>query len=413
MTQLKRVEADIVIIGGGIAGLWLLNRLRQQGYAAILLESGTLGGEQTHKAQGIIHGGLKYALQGALTSATTAIADMPALWSACLAGDGVLDLHAVPVLSKQQYLWTTGGVGSKVAGFFAGLALRGQVHALARAAYPDIFQHAKFRGEVYALDEQVLDVHALIRELVCSQQDAIFRINPLTAADLHFNAAGELDALDVNTCLTGTINICAKKYIFAAGRGNDILFAARHNLRLQSQRRPLHMVVVKHDFPYELYAHCLGLGATPRMTITTHHSLEGKTIWYIGGQLAEGGVSRSAAAQCAVARAELAEVFPWLDFSAAQFAAFKVDRVEAQQPGSKRPDSFSLIEEKNYFAAWPTKLALAPLLAEAILARLADSDSRSGKADLRELRHLPVPAFAQPVWEQVFGMKEEGVVLCK
>ncbi len=53
----KIVETDVAIIGGGIAGLWLLNRLRQLGFATILLESGTLGGGQTNKAQGIIHVG--------------------------------------------------------------------------------------------------------------------------------------------------------------------------------------------------------------------------------------------------------------------------------------------------------------------------------------------------------------------
>ena len=40
-------STDIVIFGGGIAGLWLLNRLRTEGYQAILLESRELGGGQT------------------------------------------------------------------------------------------------------------------------------------------------------------------------------------------------------------------------------------------------------------------------------------------------------------------------------------------------------------------------------
>src|SRR5665213_2066743 len=55
----KSATADIAIFGGGIAGLWLLNRLRTAGYSALLFESGALGGGQTNKAQGIIHGGMK------------------------------------------------------------------------------------------------------------------------------------------------------------------------------------------------------------------------------------------------------------------------------------------------------------------------------------------------------------------
>ena len=68
-------STDIVIFGGGIAGLWLLNRLRDQGYHAILLETDKLGCGQTLASQGIIHGGLKYALNGALSGAACTLAE--------------------------------------------------------------------------------------------------------------------------------------------------------------------------------------------------------------------------------------------------------------------------------------------------------------------------------------------------
>ena len=115
----KTVEADIVIVGGGIAGLWLLNRLRQQKFTAILLESDVLGGGQTHKSQGIIHSGMKFAA-GGFNKAATAIADMPALWASCLRGEGEIDLKAVPLLSPKQYLWSPQTLAGKVAGFLAG-----------------------------------------------------------------------------------------------------------------------------------------------------------------------------------------------------------------------------------------------------------------------------------------------------
>ena len=46
-----QIEKDIVILGGGIAGLWLLNRLRNAGYAAVLLESTALGTGQRCDAE--------------------------------------------------------------------------------------------------------------------------------------------------------------------------------------------------------------------------------------------------------------------------------------------------------------------------------------------------------------------------
>ena len=69
------LETDICILGGGIAGLWLNARLRAEGYSTLLIERQALGGGQSSKSQGIIHGGTKYALQGKLTGAAEAIAD--------------------------------------------------------------------------------------------------------------------------------------------------------------------------------------------------------------------------------------------------------------------------------------------------------------------------------------------------
>ena len=74
------LSTDVLIVGGGIAGLWLNARLRSQGFSTVLVERDSLGGGQSVKSQGIIHGGAKYALHGALTGASEAIADMPRHW---------------------------------------------------------------------------------------------------------------------------------------------------------------------------------------------------------------------------------------------------------------------------------------------------------------------------------------------
>ena len=79
MSSLHRV--DVLILGGGGAGLWLLDDLHRQGYSAALVEASSLGSGQTIASQGIIHGGLKYALNGkAAGSAAKAIRDMPLRW---------------------------------------------------------------------------------------------------------------------------------------------------------------------------------------------------------------------------------------------------------------------------------------------------------------------------------------------
>jgi glycerol-3-phosphate dehydrogenase len=78
----NNVKVDIAIIGGGIAGLWLLNSLQAKGYSAVLFEKNALGSDQTIASQGMIHGGVKYALSGALSGESEAIVNMPDHWKA-------------------------------------------------------------------------------------------------------------------------------------------------------------------------------------------------------------------------------------------------------------------------------------------------------------------------------------------
>lgn len=397
----KIVETDIVIIGGGIAGLWLLNRLRQLGYSVILLESKALGEGQTNKSQGIIHGGVKYALQGMMTTASTAIADMPHVWNECLKGRGSIDLSNVPILSKHQDLWTTGSMASKIASFFATMALSGRVQELKSNDYPEIFQNKQFKGQVFSLDEIVVDVHAVIRELVKPNQDVIFKIDSMHENQLKFDENGRLTSFEIQVEPIEPIHVKAQKYIFTAGAGNEELLKPLKKQGVEMQRRPLHMVLAKTDFHYALFAHCLGFGATPRLTITTHKTQDDQPVWYIGGQVAEDGIELDSVTQIETVRKELKELFPWINFSNTQFATFFVDRAEGLQSDGRRPDSCYVKEVQNVLAAWPTKLALAPKLSDEIIQNLKKSDVKPHAADLRALRAWPIPALAKPVWDEL------------
>ena len=388
----QALSTDVLIVGGGIAGLWLNARLRRQGFATLLVDNARLGGGQSVKSQGIIHGGAKYALHGALTGASEAIADMPRRWREALAGDGELDLTGVRLLSDAHYLWSPGSLAGNITSFFASKAVRGRVDQVKGEQLPPALQHPKFKGKVYRLAELVLDVPSLISRLSELAGDGLL-------------AAERIEPLRENGELVGLIidgrEIRAQRVILSAGRGNAELLSALGLSQPAQQLRPLHMALVKGPTLKPLYAHCLGGGPKPRVTITTHPAADGQWVWYLGGDLAEAdGVARDEAAQIQAAKKELSELLPWVDLSAAQWATLRVDRAEPAQSGLVRPDNAFLHEQGKLLVGWPTKLALAPDFADRVLAAL----SRDG---IQPAQHAPLPALPRPsvapaVWEELF-----------
>ncbi len=383
------LSTDVLIVGGGIAGLWLNARLRRLGYSTLLVERGSLGGEQSVKSQGIIHGGAKYALHGALTGASEAIADMPRRWREALSGSGELDLSGVRLLSEAHYLWSPGTLAGNLTSFFASKAVRGRVDQVKGEQLPPALQDRKFKGKVYRLAELVLDVPSLIARLAELAGDGLL-------------AAQDIQPLRDGTRLAGLRvdgrEIRAQRVVLSAGAGNAQLLATLGIEQPKQQLRPLHMVLAKGPALKPLYAHCLGGGPKPRVTVTTHPATDGQWVWYLGGDLAEAdGVARDEASQIKAAQQELAELLPWVDQSATRWATLRVDRAEPAQSGLVRPDNAFLAEDGPLLVGWPTKLALSPDFADRVRAALQRDNIQPG--DHPALPPLPRPAVAQPAWE--------------
>ena len=382
---------DILIVGGGIAGLWLNARLRRLGYATLLVENASLGGGQSLKSQGIIHGGAKYALHGALTGASEAIADMPRRWREAIEGSGELDLLGVRLLSEAHYLWSPGSLAGNLTSFFASKAVRGRVDQVKGEQLPPALQHPKFKGKVYRLAELVLDVPSLISRLTTLAGDSLLAGQTITP----LREDGEL----VGLCVDGR-DIRAKRVVLSAGRGNADLLADLGVEQPRQQLRPLHMVLVKGRGLKPLYAHCLGGGPKPRITVTSHPAADGQWVWYLGGDIAEAdGVARSEAAQIAAAQKEVQQLLPWIDLSDARWATLRVDRAEPAQSGLVRPDNAFLAEQGSLLVGWPTKLALSPDFADRVIAALERDGIQPGTH--APLPELPRPPQAQPVWEEL------------
>lgn len=395
------IKVDILIIGGGIAGLWALAEWRSRGYEAILV-SDELGKGQTIASQGIIHGGTKYALTGQVGSATLAIGDMPRLWRTALKGQGAVDLSKAKVRTENQLLWTSGGIGSRLTGFFASHAMKSRMAALDKSTYPELFKSTQFKGALYQLDEPVLDIPSVLQAFQSHYHEYLIAIDAdqsqLVEQDNYYEYLAVLPQ-------GGKALIQAQHIIMTAGAGNEALFAPVFPKPVQKtqplqQLRPLQMVLAKGDLP-RIYAHALGMSDKPRVTITSHTADDGEIVWYIGGQPAEQGVGKSSDQVIQATQQELQDLLPWLNLDHVQWRTWNVDRAEATQVGGARPDKPSLHTVKNVTVAWPTKLAFAPMLADELLAAITPQ-LKPNTAPFKKTTILMTPQVAKTIWEQVF-----------
>ncbi len=364
-------EVDVVIVGAGVAGLWILNAITGRGYRAVLIEREALGAGQSIAAQGVIHGGLKYAAGGLLNDASEALAAMPERWRKCFEGQGELDLTAARRLAPCQHLWTKGGGTSAIAGFVASKMLKSRIEKLARSAFPPPLDHPDFRGHVFQLDEFVVDTPSVLRELALPHRDRILR------ASIDSMERGPTGAINVHSTTPGgeSCLLSGRQLVLSAGAGNAAcLDQLDLSGELPMQRRPLHQVLVKHAELPPFYSVCLGTGPKPPVVCTTHRHPDGDPVWYLGGELAETGIDRSVEEQICEAQKCLKRLLPWLALDGAQWATLRIDRAEAETPDRSRHPGAWVETRENVTAVWPSKLALAPDAADRVIAHLEETN---------------------------------------
>ncbi len=376
-------DYDVVVVGGGIAGLWALSSLRQAGYNTVLLEKNTLGGQQTLASQGIIHGGTKYALTGKLTGSSEAVRGMPARWKEHLAGRRIPDLSPVKVNTQHQWMWDAGGVTARISNFFASKVMSSRVQHVTDKRLPEILQGQ----QVYQLDEPVLDVRSVLQAIAEKSQGAIFQAEVMSAEN-------HPDGVSIKVKTTDGITVInAGSIIFSAGEGNETIQQA------PMQRRPLQMVLVKGNLP-ALCGHIIEANANPRLTITSHEANEHETVWYLGGRLAENGANMNGDELIEKSKRELASLLPEVNWQNKQWATLPVDRAEGAQSGGKRPDEPVIRQRGRQLTAWPTKLVFAPLVADLLLEKINEMGILKNESD-GLVKPWPAASIGQYPWEQV------------
>jgi glycerol-3-phosphate dehydrogenase len=392
------MELNWLIFGGGVSGLWLLDETLRHGDSALLVEPYQLGHGQTVGSQGIIHGGFKYVFGGwrKLLQPVDPIREMPRIWKECLSGQRQPDLSETRLRATECHIWWT----SKLAGSVGLLGTRFLLHAspqrIRREFYPDPLKEC--RGTVAVLPEPVIATDSLIAELSRRHRNHILKINPKNGAEFLLRSAGRVDRIRLfgNDDRADTLEVAPRHVVFTAGEGNEAL---REQVGLpphRMQRRPLQMVMVRGNLPV-LNGHCAD-GGHPRVTITSDTDSAGRTVWQVGGQLAEEAVKMNETEAIKYAYSELNAVLPGVRFDDAEWSTYRINRAEALTKNGHRPRDVQVFREGNVITAWPTKLVFAPRLAEKVLS-LCSEPSGNSSVDMSIFETWERPAGANPPWE--------------
>jgi glycerol-3-phosphate dehydrogenase len=393
-----QVATDVVIFGGGCAGLWLLDALRRRGYRALLLESQSLGAGQTGLAQGILHSGLKYLFHSQNTTATESFQGVTSLWREALLGRAEPNLSAVQLRAQHGYLWRLDTVRSLLGMTLARHGLKTRPVPVPPHERPEIL--ARCPGQVWRLDEQVIDPRSLIQAFAARNVGHIWWTSSQQVPRFRRHANGEVRSVCVvDGHQQREIEITTGCVLLAAGAGNESLRVLAGLPGDVMQRRPLHVAMAIGRLP-QLNGHCVD-GTGTRVTITSETCDNGRTAWQLGGRISEVGTKLSSAALVELAESELKTVLPGISLSDCQWRTRCIDRAEAKTGRGNMPNGPQMLQDKNVFTLWPTKLVLAPLLPALVEKHIRPS--RGGEeaisVQMKEL-HWPTPPMAAALWKE-------------
>ena len=376
-------EYDMIVFGGGVAGLWVANTLKRAGYNVIVIEKDKLGAGQTLASQGMIHGGQKYLLQGVMTSHAAVASKMPARWQANFDGRGEIDLTSVRVLSETQIMWPAGSILSAVTVLGAAKLLKTRSRMLTKDVFPDALKNKKeFKGPVYMLPEKVVDMRSLIIALAKNLAGRVLK--------------GEINDMrpDGAVAVSGQA-LRAQRVIFAAGTGNELALSM---LRVTGAAHATPAVAAGHGAAAALRVLCprhRRQRLKPRITVTSHPTGDGGYVWYLGGGVAEKGANMDEAAALRFAKKELNEIFPEIDWNGKEWATWHGDRAEPLDARGELPSGPFVYTRGRVLMAWPTKLTFTPALSDRIFECLEGVSPAATSAP----PPLPTADIASYPWE--------------
>lgn len=395
---MKKLDADIVLFGGGVAGLWALDSLTHAGYSTLLLEKQRLGQGQTICAQGIVHGGFKYVVPGKYRAGPASeVKHMPQRWRDHLTGKRKYpDLSRVKVSSPSCYFWLSSGRGLRglVEEAFSSVGI-GLLHSTpvdVTETVPEWFK--KSAAKVYAVPEPIVDTYSLLQELARPHISQIY----------YFDSAAFTRDEKIRTVVfteqeSGeTYMLSAKAFLLTAGIGNQELVDAMGYTKNVMQIRPLRQLVVYGGNLPDLWGHCID-GGKAVASVTTHYDPRtGEKVWSIGGEVAESGNKMDKGNLIKEGKTLVEKLLRGVDFSGTRWGTF--DALRAEEPSDNvLPSGVSIQRYENAYVCFPTKMALAPVLADTLVALLEKENISKTLSVFSERGELHLASYP---WKSTF-----------
>ena len=393
-TGKEEVFVDVLVAGGGAAGLWLLESLLRSGYRAALLEARALGSGQTIGSQGILHGGFKYSFHRSARGSAASVRSQTAVWDACLAGTGLPDLSGVVLRSPACHAWVVGRAG-KILLMGAASLFRRPLAWAARDERPGALRRA---SGVLRVEEVVIEPASFLESMARACAGHLFKVD-VSALDVETSAQGP-DAVRIAASSSGrSLLFRARRLVLTAGEGNEAWRSRLGLTPVRMQRRPLHMVMCRGGSLPVLNGHQLGWHLRyPELTVTTTTDAAGRNVWQIGGRVAEVGAAWE---RRDVIEASQALCRPLLGSAGRdlEWSSYRIDRAEGTTPGGRRPQGPTVFLEGPVVTAWPTKLVLVPELVRMVSALLPEPEMPGSLPNGADLG-WPVPEIARGPWEE-------------
>ena len=423
------IALDVLIIGGGIMGLWLLNELGQAHYSVVLLERGALGGGQTCHSHVYLHRGHLYR-EVALASRLQGV---QALW------DRWFQNHVPPPF----------GLPPSYFGF-RNLADAQQVaqswdHPALTLTYQSTSVPAALQAGglkvVLESPEICLEGEWLVHELSQSVQPFISQIEE--TRDILVNSTTRtVEEVRVTMPQGRSLTFRPKALVLAAGEGNQTLLdllsrghePLRQRVRDAQQIRRSHMLVVK-DVQGNVLEPLVGIFPSFLGLFIVSRISNGATVWlisdYRGPRLSSDEDRAKYTAQwwlpeVVAALRELAPPYFQQQPDRLQWGIYEAPKAEGGVernvpyhglphqglPHEERIEQFGL---QNVWTVWPTKLTLAPQASAEVLRHLQQliplgSPWHSIPAAWTERRVLP--SVAQERWKETPLMSWDNFCRC-